>query len=109
MSTTFKNSMREVMSLAWQFVRKNGYTMSEALKVAWANFKLKTKMKVGIVRFYFRKVDGTTREAFGTLSEKLMPETKGTGRKQNDTLQTYFDTERGEFRSFKKANLLSII
>lgn len=108
MSTTFKNSMREVMSLAWQFVRKNGYTMSEALKVAWANFKLKTKMKAGIVRFYFRKVDGSSREAFGTLSEKLMPETKGTGRKQNDTLQTYFDTERGEFRSFKKANLLSI-
>lgn len=100
--------MKEVMTLAWQFVRKNGYSMSEALKTAWANFKLKSKMKTGIVRFYFRKVDGSVREAFGTLSEKLMPETKGTGKKANDTLQTYFDTERGEFRSFKKANLVSI-
>ena len=108
MSTTFKNSMREVMNLVWQMVKRNGYSMSEALKTAWANIKLKAKMKSGIVRFYFRKVDGSTREAFGTLSEKLMPETKGTGRKANETLFTYFDTEKGEYRSFKKANLLSI-
>ena len=45
MSTIFKNNMREVMSTAWQFVRKNGCTMSEAMKVAWANYKLKQVMK----------------------------------------------------------------
>ena len=28
--------LHEVMSLAWQFVKRNGYTMSEAMKVAWA-------------------------------------------------------------------------
>ena len=103
-----KETLKSIMLLAWQFVRKNGYTMSEAMKVAWSVIKLKAKMKSGIVRFYFRKVDGSTREAFGTLSEKLMPETKGTGRKANETLFTYFDTEKGEYRSFKKANLLSI-
>lgn len=103
-----KETLKSIMLLAWQFVRKNGYTMSEAMKVAWAVFKLKAKMKAGIVRFYFRKVDGSTREAFGTLSEKLMPETKGTGKKPNDTLFTYYDTERECWRSFKKANLLSI-
>ena len=108
MSTTFKSQMAEVMNLAWQMAKRNGYSMSEALKTAWANIKLKAKMKACIVRFYFRKVDGSTREAFGTLSEKLMPETKGTGRKANETLFTYFDTEKGEYRSFKKANLLSI-
>lgn len=32
--------------------------MSEALKTAWANMKLKVQMKHRIVRFYFRKVDG---------------------------------------------------
>lgn len=26
--------LHEVMSLAWQFVKRNGYTMSEAMKVA---------------------------------------------------------------------------
>ncbi len=96
------------MRLAWQMVRKNGYTMSDALSTAWLNFKLETKMETGIVRFYFRKVDGSTREAFGTLSEKLAPETKGTGKKPNETLFIYFDTERNEYRSFKKANLVSI-
>ena len=44
MATTFKNKMREVMQLARQFVRKNGYSMSEALKAAWLNTKLKAAL-----------------------------------------------------------------
>ena len=68
-----KSFLHEVMSLAWQFVRKNGFTMSEALKCAWANMKLKLQMKSKIVKFYFQKVDGSVREAYGTLNEKLMP------------------------------------
>ena len=55
MSTKFRSQMKEVMSLAWQFVRKNGYSMSEALKCAWANLKLKGEMKKKIVEFYFKK------------------------------------------------------
>jgi hypothetical protein len=39
--TTKFQSLSEIMRLAWQFVKRNGFTMSEALKVAWANFKLK--------------------------------------------------------------------
>lgn len=104
-----KSFLHEVMSLAWQFVRKNGFTMSEALKCAWANMKLKLQMKNKIVKFYFQKVDGSVREAYGTLNEKLMPAVTGTdNRKKNDTVQTYYDTERQEFRCFKKANLLKI-
>lgn len=61
MSTTLKNTMREVMSLAWQFVRKNGYTLSEALKTAWANIKLRTALSKRVVKFYFQKVDGSLR------------------------------------------------
>ena len=108
MATSLKNALREILNLAWQFVRKNGYTMSEAMKVAWANYKLKQAMKNKIVRFYYRKVSGEGREAFGSFQEKLLPDTKESGRKRNDTLYTYFDTEKSEYRSFKKANLLSI-
>lgn len=104
----FKMQMSNIMTLAWQFVKKNGYTMSEALKVAWRNFKLKQAMYKGIVRFHFQKVDGSLREAFGTLKEDLLPTTQGTGRKANNTLQTYFDTEKGEWRCFKLANLVRI-
>ena len=71
MSTKFKSQMKEVMSLAWQFVRKNGYSMSEALKCAWANLKLKAALKVKIVEFYFKKTDGTLRQAFG-LSKRIL-------------------------------------
>jgi len=103
-----KEFLKQVMSLAWGFVKRNGFTMSEALKVAWANMKLKAKMKAGIVKFYFRKVDGSIREAYGTLSAKLMPQTSGSGRKSNETIQVYYDTEKSEYRSFKRANLVTI-
>lgn len=100
-----KSDLSGIMALAWQFVKRNGFTMSEALKVAWQNFKVRKAMLTGIVRFTFRKIDGTIREAYGTL--RNLPQTNGS-RKANDTVQTYFDTERQEFRCFKKANLLTI-
>lgn len=108
MATTFRNELRKVMSLAWQFVKRNGYTMSEALKCAWANVKLRAALNKRIVKFYFQKVDGTLREAYGTMKTDLIPETKGDDRKRNDTVQVYFDTEKSEYRCFKKANLIRI-
>lgn len=98
------------MTMAWQFVKRNGINLSEALKKAWQVFKLKAKMAKGIVRFYFRKVDGTIREAYGTLRADLMPEIKGDDtRRKNDTTQTYYDTEKQAFRCFKLANLVSVL
>lgn len=94
--------------MAWQFVKRNGFSMSEALKAAWLNIKLRIAMKTRIVKFYYQKVDGTIREAYGTLQESLLPPTLGTGRKANETLQTYFDTEKMEYRCYKRANIISI-
>jgi hypothetical protein len=108
MSTKIKNQLKEVMLMAWTFVKRNGFSMSEALKCAWANMKLKAAMKQRIVKFYFTKVDGSVREAYGTLKENLIPATNGDNRKKNDTVQVYFDTERQEYRCYKKANLLNI-
>lgn len=108
MATSFKNTLREIMNLAHTFCKRYGYDMSNALKVAWANIKLCTALNKGIVKFYFQKVDGSIRQAFGTLAETLTPETSGGDRKKNDTVQTYFDTEVGGWRCFKKANLIRI-
>ncbi len=105
----FRKQSREVMTLAWQFIKKNGMSLSEALKVAWRNIKVRSMMKGRIVKFYFQKVDGSIREAYGTLVEKLIPETAGSDRRKNDTVQTYYDTEKGEWRCFKKANLISFV
>ena len=104
-----RDFLSRVMSLAWQFVKRNGYTMSEAMKVAWLNMKLKLAMKQKIVKFYYQKVSGEIREAYGTLKDNIVPATQGSGRKPNETLFTYFDTERGEWRSFKRANLMRIV
>lgn len=75
MSNERKSTLRNVMSLAWQFVKRNGLSLSEALTIAWRNIKLRAAMSSRIIRFYFRKVDGTIREAYGTLAEKLTPTT----------------------------------
>lgn len=108
MSKTMKTQMAEVMTLAWQMVKKNGYTMSEALKTAWRNIKLTAALKVKIVEFFYKKTDGTLRQAFGTLKEGLIGEIKGTGRKPNDNLQVYWDCEKEQYRCFKKCNLVKI-
>lgn len=108
MKTNYRQQLRDIMTLAWQFIRKNGYTMSEALKCAWANIKLYSKMHAGICKFYFAKVDGSTREAFGTLKSSLIPETGKSDRAKNDTVQVYYDTEKQAWRCFKKANLMRI-
>ena len=83
--TEKRSKLSELFKMMWQFIRKNGYSRSEALKCAWANIKLRAAMKQRIVKFYFQKVDGSVREAFGTLKETLLPPTQGTGRKANDT------------------------
>ena len=103
-----KNFLREVMLLAWQFVKRNGFTMAEAMRTAWLNMKLKAAMAVRIVKFYFQKVDGSLRESYGTLKDNLLP-TTGDGRKANPIIQTYYDTEKQEWRCFKRANLISVV
>jgi hypothetical protein len=100
--------LSSVMSLAWQLVRKNGYTMSEALKCAWTNLKLTRELHKRIVKFYFQKVDGSLREAYGTLKSDLIPETGKSDRAKNDTVQCYYDTEKSSWRCFKRANLIKI-
>lgn len=102
------NDLRNIMATAWRFFRITGQSFSECLKKAWANFKLVAAMRVRVVKFYFQKVDGTIREAYGTLRPDAILETKGDDRKRNDTVQTYFDTERQEYRCFKKLNLVAI-
>ena len=99
-----KETLRKIMKLAWQFVKRNGFTLSEALKEAWANIKLVSAMHKGIVKLYFTKVDGSKREAYGTLSSEVIPPVGGE-RKNNDTCQVFFDTEKQAWRCFKKANL----
>ncbi len=94
------------MIQAWTFVKRNGFTLAEALKCAWCNYKVRTAMISRIVKFYFLKIDGTTREAYGTLRSDIVPPTGDSDRKKNDSVQVFFDTEKEAWRCFKRANLL---
>lgn len=96
------------MLLAWSFVKGNGLSIQEALETAWLNVKVRKAMNNRVVRFRFKKVDGSVREASGTLQENMLPPIQGQSRHGKD-VQVYFDTERKEFRCFKKVNLLGIV
>ena len=104
------SAMRNVMNLAWQFVKQNGFTLSDALKCAWRNVKLHHAMQSGIVHFVFRKVDGVTmRDAYGTLKAELLPPADTNQRTTNPrTHKVYYDTERGDWRCFKRCNLVKV-
>jgi len=87
-----------------------GWTWRECITQGWVFAKTLAALKAGIVKFKFRKVDGTIREAVGTLCVDFLPSTPVKGyRKPNDTIQVYYDIEKGEFRSFKKANLIEVM
>jgi hypothetical protein len=99
---------KAVFTTAWQFI-KDGIcaTISDALKLAWNKFKLITQLKSGVSYFRFRKSDGTQREAIGTLNNtNFQYESKGSDRKPNPALITYWDLEKRAFRSLNMATFL---
>ena len=108
MSTTFKTQMREVMTDAWRLFRVTGESFADCLKKAWKLLKLKIQMKTRTVQFFFMKVSGEVRQAFGTMKDNVIADKMkgGDTRKKNEHLFTYWDCEKQEFRSFKKFNLL---
>lgn len=101
------NYLSQIMLNAWRFFRISGENFAVCLRKSWANYKLVQKMQCQIVKFFFIKVDGTRREAYGTLSNKIIPKTERTeNRAKNDTVQVYFDTEVQDWRCYKKLNLI---
>ena len=73
--------------------------------------KLRKFLKRGVVEFSYKKKDGTTRKAKGTLKNSLIPETD-----QDDDRKTktsgdcfyYYDLKRDDWRCFLKDNFIKI-
>lgn len=105
MSTEQKNRLRQVMNMAWSFIKNKGLSLSEALKLAWSNIKLKQALRKGVVEFSYRKLDGTIRRAVGTLSSSIVPPTNGGGYQHRD-YQTYYDVEKGSWRRYSYLNVI---
>ncbi len=66
------------------------------------------EMSSRVVEFYYKKKDGSKRQAFGTLQpEVIVPlVSSASNREPNPDLVTYYDTEAKAFRSFKKINFI---
>ena len=110
LSTGLNVELSTIMRTAWAVRKSENISMSCALKLAWKSFKLKLRMKTEVVKFAFKKIDGTVREAVGTLVSSMLPQ-RGDNqptkeRAKNYGVQVYYDLDRDCFRSFKVANLL---
>lgn len=89
--------------------------LTEAMDAAEEKKFLKA-LKAGKVKFSYKKVDGSTREAVGTLKPELMDGgAQATEKKVEDgkkkrhvppTVIIYWDLEAAGFRSFRKDNFI---
>lgn len=104
-----------VMTLAAFLQEEHNLDQREGLRLAHATFSLLEELNLGIVEFVYRKEDGTTRKARGTLKKGISPdfdnyESKGKGihRDNNNTegVYKYWDLDCNAFRTFKSQNLL---
>ena len=99
----------ELMKMAWHFAKITGYNFAICLQKAWANDKLYKAMQSDVCEFFYMKTDGTKRQAFGTLKHDIIDsKINGSGRKPNENIFTYYDTEKQEFRCFKRYNIIAI-
>ena len=92
---------------------------SQALHYAWWFEDFRTKLRTGVWRFSFFKLDGSIREARGTLNPLLIPADKlpgaspqrngESGLRQEGRTFTYFDLDKQEWRSFRLDNFIGFV
>lgn len=101
---------RKAMQESWVLIKHFGFTKADALKQGWLLAKTQHLMRTRkYCHFEFLKTDGKTiRQAFGTINPLFIPPTKGV-RTTPPTQQVFFDMEKGEWRSFRKSNLIRIL
>lgn len=70
--------------------------------------ELRKRMQQGVVEFYFHKKDGSIRRAFGTTMGTLAKaHTNGRGSSSIKVI-TFFDVEKGEWRSCQIQSLIKV-
>lgn len=106
-----KTTRSEVLSLAWE-MKKDGTapTFGEAQKQAWAVIKAQKAMRSEVVVFAFKKENGETRRAVGTLDQTRFQWTaKGQGEtKGSRAVVKYFDLESNGWRAFRAERFLGL-
>ena len=87
--------------------------LSICLKRAWYFERFRNWLRNGVVTFTYTKLDGSLREAKGTLNDLLIPTDKlpkGTSAaKPNFASVAYYDLERQDWRAFNVAEFVGFI
>ena len=104
-----------VMLLAHSLEDREPLSWKEAVKKAWLTMRLLHALGRGVVRFAYRKEDGSLRKAVGTLCRGVcegFDDYKGrNGKNPRDNSNTdgtyvYWDLERNSFRAFRSVSLV---
>lgn len=83
-------------------------SIDECIAKVEAISALYDKLMKGVVKFTFKKKDGSIRQAIGTLvHDKINYEFKGTGKSSPVTLP-YWDLEKNAFRSLNIVNFIGM-
>ena len=107
---------RWVFDLAYRLMDEYNVTRSEALRRAHLTRELMDALGRGEVHFRYEKQDGTLREARGTLRHGISEaydnyeyKTELSEKDYDTRLKfTYWDLDRGAFRSFRAENVVKI-
>lgn len=87
---------------------ETGLPLDEALSGAEST-KFRNLLKKNIVKFRYKKKDGSVRTALGTLKKDMLPKYKTDKRPAyNPSRFVYWDTEQDQFRSFLRANFMGL-
>lgn len=106
---TKSNFRVRVMNYAHHIYTSANYTWSAALKKAWTLYRLAKMMRKGVVKFFYEKVDGSARVAYGTLVNLPAGVTsRRSAKASNYGTMCYWDTKKNAFRSFKVENFIAI-
>lgn len=102
---------RAIFLAAWQ-LRRDGITMSEAMRIQWAIARVRTALTRGVVEFVYTKLDGSQRIARGTRNLRYVPseprpqeERPQEERPCPEGLIRYYDIDKRGWRSFYESRI----
>lgn len=98
------------MKYAHQLAKSTEKSWKICMLKAWELYRLANKMRQGIVKFAYLKVDGSVRHANGTLANMPVGISINGKRMTKPSYKTfsYFDVDKNEMRCFKIENLVTI-
>lgn len=107
---TTSNFRARVMNYAHHIFETTVISWSAALKKAWTLYRLVKAMRNGVVKFFYEKVDGSARVAYGTLCNLPAGITfrKRSAKEPNYATLCYWDTKKNAFRSFRVENFIAV-